>query len=84
MFKDIPDDIVKDVLAFLFAISLIVGFFMGKVQIELFVSFATLVIGHYYNETDKKHLRGQLVAKDEEIKALSADKVKIVDLNGSK
>jgi hypothetical protein len=62
--------ISKYVLTVIALLSIVIGFFMGKVSPEIFYATVGAILSHFYQDTTIKNLSSKIKAQSEEIKIL--------------
>ena len=69
-------DNIQAILAIILVVALIVGFFMGMVPLEAFLSLVGAATGYFFSEQKQKKT---IEDRDKTIKALMSGKIKILN-----
>ena len=68
--NDINHTFVKNLITVVAVVSIVIGFFIGKVSPEIFYATIGGIISHFYQETTIKKMSKKMKAQSEEIKIL--------------
>jgi len=68
--NNIDRDFVKNLITIVAVVSIVIGFFIGKVSTEIFYATIGGIISHFYQETTIKKMSNKIKVQSEEIKIL--------------